>query len=86
MVLPLFELIEKIIQKEEFEKTKENEKKLRNNMENLIILFKQQRDELSARSVYSAVVDLARMGKSPLAHEFARRFEKEIGYNVMDSI
>ena len=83
MVLPLIEVIGGILDKGQFDNCKESSKKLRDEIEKLVILYKQQRDQVSARQVYSAIVDLARIGKGNLAKEFALRFEKEIGYYML---
>jgi hypothetical protein len=34
--------------------------------------------------LYSAVADLARLGKGELAHKYAVKFEEEVGYEEID--
>jgi ribosomal protein L17 len=80
----ILELITDIIERGEFERCKTSAPKLKKHVENLFNMHKKERSQATARLIYSAIVDLARLGKGELAHEFAVRFEREIGSNMLE--
>ncbi len=84
MEIPLLELVSQIIDKGKFSKSKESEAKLKSHMENLFKLYKKDRNQSTSRMLYSAVADLARLGKGELAHKYAVKFEEEVGYEEID--
>lgn len=84
MEAPLLELISDIMEKGKFSKSRENDVKLKSRVENLFKLHKKERTQQTARMVYSAIADLARIGKGEMAHRFALRFEEEIAYEELE--
>ncbi|MCX8158789.1 MAG: hypothetical protein N3D20_00640 [Candidatus Pacearchaeota archaeon] len=84
MVKQIIELISEIMEKGKFEKSSMTTKQLRIHLNNLFLLYKKEPTQMMARLVYSAIVDLARLGKGSLAHEYALRFEEEIGYDNIE--
>ena len=84
MVRPIMEVITGIMDKGKFEKSNLSDKQLRIHLNNLFSLYRKERTQMMARLVYSAIADLARLGKGSLAHEYALRFEEEIGYEEME--
>jgi hypothetical protein len=83
MVKPLREVIEDIIESGGFDNCIQDEGAIRAQMEVLFSIYKKGKKQFAARSVYSGIIDIARLGKRDLAYEFVRRFEEEIGYDLM---
>jgi hypothetical protein len=55
-------------------------------IQKLFALYNAEKEQTNARMLYSAIVDLARLGKGELAHGFAMKFEKEIGYDELGEL
>ena len=84
MVRPIIEIISEIMNKGKFEKSSLSDKQLRIHLNNLFSLYRKEKNQMMARLVYSAIIDLARLGKGTLANEYAIRFEEEIGYEHLE--
>jgi len=80
---PILEVVTRIMEKGKFSKSKTSVIKLKKHIEKLFMLNEKDKSQSSARMVYSGIIDLARIGKGELAHDFARRFEEEIGYEEL---
>ncbi len=86
MEIPILELITEIMERGKFTKSKQTDAQLKKHVDNLFKLHLKEKSQASARMVYSAVVDLARLGRGELAHKFALRFEEEIGYDELGEL
>lgn len=86
MAVPILELISSIIEKGKFVKSKQSDAKLKLHIQKLFSLYNSEKEQTNARMLYSAIIDLARLGKGSLAHEFAMKFEKEVGYDELGEL
>jgi len=84
MARKITDVISEIMKKGKFEKSSLSEKQLRIHLNNLFYLYRKEPNQMMARLVYSAIIDLARLGKGALANEYAMRFEEEIGYDNLE--